>query len=171
MIESVDPRNFKNIIKWALASVSVFSSIFGLVCYRFYGNYYDFDTFENSNIVIKMAKTIFCLSLVSFYPLAVFPANQIIEGTLCKCFRQNDFARKWLKNSSRTIVCLLAITLSQFQINSIFKMGICIFLTIISPLLIHFKICATNYKTKIIDLLIIGFCLGLIGICGYEKIN
>jgi len=114
MKETKQIKHFPNIVKASLITLSIYYTFFGMICYLYFGNTErnpivldNFKT-DTNKVQINITRFLFCLNLISSYPLTIYPTNQIVETFLFRCMEANSVGRKWLKNASRIGICAMA---------------------------------------------------------------
>lgn len=79
MKESQNTQTFPFVLKCALVSLSVYFTIFGMICYKYFGDEQSesiiINNFSDKNVIIRIFKLLFCVNLVFSYPLTIYPAN------------------------------------------------------------------------------------------------
>lgn len=100
-----------------------------------------------------------CVNIIFSYPLLIYITNQIIEQYVFAKMRFSAL-RTWLKNLSRTVVLVAAILIGFFFYYSLHKIlswvGVVIgaFIVLVTPALVHNKVCATARYTRVTNILI-----------------
>lgn len=104
-------------------------------------------------IIIKIS---FCLNLVFGYSICVNPTNTIIESWSFAGVRPS-VRRKWLKNLSRTIICLAAVLISLklgekiSDFLGLLGAMLCTPLALTIPTCLHLKVLAESKLSKCLD--------------------
>lgn len=116
--QSKQHLNFTGIISFSILCITCLYIAFGFINYYYYGQISSVDApvdifgyLESANPLVYSSKLLFCTSLLFSYPLTIFATNQVVESYLFVRFKRNTFARKWLKNFSRVVVCALSTVL------------------------------------------------------------
>ena len=174
------PEMFPKILTISLITLGTLFVIFGMICYMYFGHMeqkFVIYNLDQTNNFIKVTELAFCVNLVLSYPLCIFPTNKILEGFLFSCMNKNTPLRKWLKNLSRTVVCILGCSISilfmdyldQFLGVSGAILGVTVILIV--PTLCHYKLLAETKQQKILDIFVIMLSIAILGLCSYNGIK
>lgn len=109
--------DFKKTLIAAILILMVTFTCFGTLCYRYFGFMEESKSFVIQNLdqndkFVEITRLLFCVNLVFSYVITIYPTNTIIESVLFAKMEDSNAKTKWLKNLSRTMVCLLGCFLS-----------------------------------------------------------
>lgn len=153
----------------AIGTLTVVYVIFGTVCYSAYGAGTDTIITEMMppTVFTAVIKILFCVNLIFSYSIMIHPTNMIIEGWMFSEIK-NTQKRKWAKNISRALICIIAVTsaillegnLEQFL--GILGALLCAPLALTIPTCLHLKILATTRYEKIVDWSLLVLSIGVL---------
>ena len=104
---------------------------------------------DESNLFIKVTKLLFCINLIFSYPLTIYPANKILEGFLFVRMTENTPTRKWLKNLSRFLVCVVSAACSILTKNvNYFRIIFVSKFDISNPFYLKLEIALTSLRSE-----------------------
>lgn len=119
MLESKNPLRFPKILKYALITLVIYFTLFGLISYKYFGDMNEpivINNMDNNNLAIKVTKLLFCVNLVFSYPITIHPTNNILESFLFAFLNPESKVRYWLSNFTRMVICFLGCFFSiMFQ--------------------------------------------------------
>ena len=176
MKEAENPHRFPVIFKKSFTCLASYFTLFGTVCYVYFGNQKEpivINNISEDNPFMRVIKLLFCVNLVCSYPLAIFPTNKTIEYFLFSSMKEGLF-KYWVSNFSRMIVCFLGCLFSiQFQAKLDKFLGLSgallgIPLILIVPNLCHLKICAESKRERFVDLAMFVFSVAVMMLCSYN---
>lgn len=120
-----DKKAFPNLLFAALLFVGSISGSFGFLCYYTFGNDLNqtliTEQLPFSNPLVLILKICLLITILFQYPLTIFITNLILESVIFKKFKKRTKTRANLKNLQRSLVLLLAISISIYCKDSLFK--------------------------------------------------
>ena len=143
--------------------------VFGFLNYAVYGEHELIDAplvtsaIPKGNIVIEISLLLYMINIVISYPLAIFPANKVIETYLYG--DEGKIDKNHVLKVNRTILVMITIAIGLYfekkldRVMSIVGTLGCIPLAFILPAVFHLRLQARNKKQIFLDLLIIIFGL------------
>lgn len=128
-----------------------------------------------NNVFVYIVQIAFSLNLIFSYPLAIFPANNVIESYLYAGWPKSR-KRQCFKNGNRALMIIFTcfVSLSVYNQLDLFLsvMGAltCTPIAFTIPAAFHYKACAETKCQKIIDLSLVIISLGILVFCTAEGV-
>ena len=177
MSQAEEPQNFKRILVCAILSLTVIYVAFGGLCYLAYGDQTRIIITEMlpTTVFTSIVKILFCFNLVFSYSIIISPTNTIVEGWLFSEVK-SKVGRRWSKNISRSVVCLLAGILSTLLTVNLAKfLGVlgallCGPLALTVPAALHLKTLAVTPRAKLIDIALLILSAFVLVFCTLKSI-
>jgi len=159
MSQAEEPESFQRILVSAILSLTVIYMTFGNLCYLAYGDQTSIIITEMlpTSVFTSIVKILFCFNLVFSYSIIINPTNTIVEGWLFSEVKSKA-GRRWSKNISRFLVCLLGgVLATRLTVNLAKFLGIlgallCGPLALTFPAALHLKTLANTTSAKLIDI-------------------
>ena len=170
MATTSEPERFKEVLTYAILTLTAVFVSFGIYGYYAWGSNLDeaivTQMLPDDNIDVILIKFAYSINLICSFPIVIYPANQIIEGWFCGCFKDSK-GLYWLQNFSRLLVVVTLIIFAVFLADKLDKfLGLigslaCAPLALTFPALIHLMHMAKTRMDKTLDviLLVISICI------------
>lgn len=166
------PKDYPKVLLCVMGFLSVLFISFGLFCYVSFGAEelksapLVTKLLPSDSILIMVIMVLFMIHLFISYPLTVHPANIIIEFFLYSEMKQSS-SRKWLKNTTRTVLVIFTVVFgvvfNQYidRIVSIIGSFCCIPVAFTLPAAFHLILVAQTPFQKAFDGGLVFFSLVL----------
>lgn len=112
---------------------------------------------DRSVFMTQVVQIFYMLAIIFSYPLMFYPAIEIIEFHLLARMEKNTSARLWTENFLRTCIVVALSFLAMVGAQNFDKFVAiigslcCVPLAFVYPAAFHFKLCAKNLASKVID--------------------
>ena len=164
-------KNYFKILFAVMVTLLFVFLVFGLLNYAVYGEQALIDSplvtsaLPKGNIIIEFSLLLYMINIVISYPLAIFPANKVIET--CLYGEEGKINMNHSLKINRTILVVSTIAIGLYFEEKLDRV-MCIVgtlgwipLAFIFPAIFHIRLHARNKKQICLDLLIIilGLCI------------
>lgn len=176
-----EPQKFPKVLSYVMVGITVLFASAGALGYGAFGS--DIQTVVITNLpqnspFVKALQAFYSVAILLSTPLQLFPALSILEKGIFGSRRSGkfDWRVKAQKNFFRVLVvcgCALAAWAGASDLDkfvSLIGSLACVPLCFIYPPLLHIKACATRWRTRVFDYLLLTFGILCVLFAGSQTI-